>query len=158
MATRRAFLAGMMAASLPRTSWAAAGSPAFLAAAKTGDASQLPGLTEAGESLFALPLPARGHAAAAHPTRAEAVAFARRPGVFALVIDCVSGTVKASARQPWADGQSTIETRSLWISPSSASARLHRSDAPRKTFAIWPSKRYNSRSMMPASPPVTSTG
>ena len=93
MATRRAFLAGMMAASLPRTSWAAAGSPAFLAAAKTGDAYQLHGLTEAGESLFALPLPARGHAAAAHPHRAEAVAFARRPGTFALVIDCVSGKI-----------------------------------------------------------------
>ncbi|MGB3556232.1 MAG: DUF1513 domain-containing protein, partial [Jannaschia sp.] len=33
----------------------------------------------------------RGHAAAAHPTAPLAVAFARRPGAFALVIDCAEG-------------------------------------------------------------------
>ena len=100
MATRRGFLAGMMAASLPRVGWAAAGSPDFLAAAKQGDAYFLHGLTATGDSLFAIPLPGRGHAAAAHPTRAEAVAFARRPGTFALVIDCVNGKVKAQLTPP----------------------------------------------------------
>lgn len=100
MATRRGFLAGMMAAGLPRIGWAAAGSPDFLAAAKAGDAYELHGLTAEGESLFAIPLPARGHAAAAHPVRAEAVAFARRPGTFALVIDCITGTVKARLTPP----------------------------------------------------------
>ncbi|GAB1363331.1 DUF1513 domain-containing protein [Rhodobacter sp.] len=100
MATRRGFLAGMMAAGLPRIGWAAAGSPDFLAAARVGEAYELHGLTAAGESLFAIPLPARGHAAAAHPTRAEAVAFARRPGTFALVIDCVNGAVKARLTPP----------------------------------------------------------
>ena len=49
MATRRGFLAGMMAAGLPRIGWAAAGSPDFLAAAKVGEAYELHGLTAAGE-------------------------------------------------------------------------------------------------------------
>lgn len=100
VATRRGFLAGMMAAGLPRMSWAAAGSPDFLAAAKRGDTYELHGLSAAGESLFTLPLPGRGHAAAAHPTRAEAVAFARRPGTFALVIDCISGALRAQLTPP----------------------------------------------------------
>lgn len=89
---RRLFMASLAALTLPRPSWADAGSPAFLAAAKEGEDYRLHGLSETGESLFALPLPARGHAAAAHPTRPLAVAFARRPGTYALVIDCVTGT------------------------------------------------------------------
>ncbi len=51
----------------------------------------LAGLDHTGRILFRHPLPARGHAATAHPTRPEAVAFARRPGQFADVIDCRSG-------------------------------------------------------------------
>ena len=90
---RRAFLAGLAAASLPSLSWADAGSPAYLAAGKLGDDFTLHGLSRTGESLFQIALPARGHAAAAHPTRPEAVAFARRPGIFALVINCATGTV-----------------------------------------------------------------
>lgn len=88
---RRLFLSGLAALALPRPSWADAGSPAWLAAAKEGEDYVLHGLSETGESLFALPLPARGHAAAAHPEKPLAVAFARRPGTFALVIDCVTG-------------------------------------------------------------------
>jgi hypothetical protein len=49
---------------------------------------------------FELPLPARGHAAVAHPIRPEAVAFARRPGTFAIVIDCVTGAQKAVLTSP----------------------------------------------------------
>lgn len=89
---RRLFLSGLAALAIPRPSWADAGSPAWLAAAKQGEDYVLHGLSETGESLFALPLPARGHAAAAHPDRPLAVAFARRPGTYALVIDCVHGT------------------------------------------------------------------
>jgi uncharacterized protein len=94
MATRRAFLAGLAAATLPRMTWADAGNPAYLAAAKLPDNSYaLHGLSTGGATLFTIPLPARGHAACAHPTRAQAVAFARRPGTYALVMDAVTGTI-----------------------------------------------------------------
>ncbi|HQY43822.1 MAG TPA: DUF1513 domain-containing protein [Paracoccaceae bacterium] len=97
MATRRSFLAGVGAVAagvVPRLGWASVGDPALIAAGKTGKESYvLHGLDAAGESLFQIPLPARGHAACAHPTRAEAVGFARRPGTFALVIDCGTGRV-----------------------------------------------------------------
>jgi len=103
--SRRALLraaAGLGAASLmPPLGWAAAGSPAFLAAAGLPDGSfWLLGLTARGEEIFRLPLPDRGHAAAAHPERPEAVAFARRPGTFALVVDCAEGRVAARLDAP----------------------------------------------------------
>ncbi len=99
---RRHFLTSLAAATaLPRLGWADVGSPAFLAAARDPSGGHaLFGLTAAGAPLFQLPLPARGHAATAHPTRPEAVAFARRPGVFALVIDCTSGAVLARLTPP----------------------------------------------------------
>lgn len=101
MATRRAFLAGLACATIPRLGWADAGSPAYLAAGKRGeDAYVLHGLSGGGESLFQIDLPARGHAAAAHPDRPEAVAFARRPGTYALVINCVTGAVTARLTPP----------------------------------------------------------
>jgi hypothetical protein len=50
--------------------------------------------------VFRVPLPDRGHAAAAHPVAPEAVAFARRPGTFALVIDCASGRVLHRLQSP----------------------------------------------------------
>ena len=94
MASRRSFLAGLVAATLPRPGWADVGNPAYLAAAKTPDGTfALHGLSHAGDSLFAIPLPARGHAGCAHPTQARCVAFARRPGTYALVLDAFSGTV-----------------------------------------------------------------
>lgn len=93
MANRRAFLAGLFASGLvPSASWADAGSPAYLTAAR--DANEryiLIGLSESLSETFRQPLPARGHAAAAHPTLPQAVAFARRPGLFALVMDCRDG-------------------------------------------------------------------
>lgn len=93
MTDRRGFLAGMLAAGLaPVPGWADVGSPAYLAAAKCPDGSYvLCGLDRFGVLVFELPLPGRGHAAAAHPARPVAVAFARRPGTFALVIDCTTG-------------------------------------------------------------------
>ncbi|MEM7491317.1 MAG: DUF1513 domain-containing protein, partial [Pseudomonadota bacterium] len=88
---RRSFLAGSTAA-LTAPAWAALGDPAFLAAGRRPDGRfALHGLRADGAVAFRLPLPARGHAAAAHPTRPLAVAFARRPGTFALVIDCAEG-------------------------------------------------------------------
>ncbi|CUK09722.1 hypothetical protein RUE5091_03214 [Ruegeria denitrificans] len=94
MPSRRHFLAGLAATSLaPIRGWAAVGSPDYLAAALFPDGSyRLAGLDTGGDILFSLPLPARGHAAAAHPHWAQAVAFARRPGTFAVVIDCTTGT------------------------------------------------------------------
>lgn len=96
--TRRTVLAGLAAASgatvLPSPSWAAAGAPQWIAAAgEQGETFALYGIATDGSLAFRVPLPGRGHAAAAHPERAEAVAFARRPGTFALVLDCVSGAV-----------------------------------------------------------------
>lgn len=99
---RRQFLGGLLAASVaPQVTWADAGSPAFLSAAAKPDGSYV--LCGIGADLnirFELPLPARGHAAAAHPTHPEAVAFARRPGTFAVVIDCTTGTQKAMLTAP----------------------------------------------------------
>ncbi|WP_323783623.1 DUF1513 domain-containing protein [Leisingera sp.] len=102
MASRRGFLAGLLATGLaPQASWANAGSPAFLSAGKDASgAFLLAGLTEDGGILFSHPLPGRGHAAAAHPTRPEAVALARRPGRFADVIDCRTGTAIARLEPP----------------------------------------------------------
>ncbi|MBY6202810.1 DUF1513 domain-containing protein [Maritalea mobilis] len=102
MTTRRGFLASLAAiAACPHPGWADAGSPDFLSAARAPDGSyRLCGLTGAGEVLFDLPMPDRGHAAAAHPERPEAVAFARRPGNFALVIDCREGQVIARLETP----------------------------------------------------------
>ncbi|PYG26730.1 DUF1513 domain-containing protein [Pelagimonas varians] len=99
---RRQFLGGLLAAGIvPQMTWADAGSPAFLSAAVKPDGNFV--LCGIGEDLsirFELPLPARGHAAAAHPTRPEAVAFARRPGTFAVVIDCMTGAQKAVLTSP----------------------------------------------------------
>ena len=100
MIPRRAFLAAIAAATLPRVGWADVGSPSYLAAGKQGDDYLLHGLTAQGESLFQIALPARGHAAAAHPTEALAVAFARRPGTFALVIDCLTGVTRHQLAPP----------------------------------------------------------
>ncbi|MEM9138504.1 MAG: DUF1513 domain-containing protein, partial [Pseudomonadota bacterium] len=101
MVSRRAFLGSAMAALAPGMSWADAGNPAFLAAARHGEERfLLHGLHEDGAIAFSLPLPGRGHAAAAHPERPEAVAFARRPGTYALVIDCAAGTVLAELSAP----------------------------------------------------------
>lgn len=102
MADRRQFLAGLLAAGLtPVRSWADAGAPAFLSAAADRDGSYLLcGLDTSGHIVFRVPLPARGHAAAAHPHRPEAVAFARRPGRFATVLDCVTGQIVATLSAP----------------------------------------------------------
>lgn len=99
---RRQFLGGLLAAGLvPKPTWGDAGSPVFLSAGLRKDGRFV--LCGIGADLrvrFELPLPARGHAAAAHPSRPEAVAFARRPGIFAVVIDCMTGRQKATLNAP----------------------------------------------------------
>ena len=102
MPSRRAFLAGMMASGLcPTSGWADLGAPCYLSAARNPDGQfALYGLSDGGELLFQLPLPDRGHAAAAHPFRAEAVGFARRPGRFAIVLDCRTGERLATLNAP----------------------------------------------------------
>ncbi|MBU2958341.1 DUF1513 domain-containing protein [Paracoccus sp. 1_MG-2023] len=99
---RRSFLTALMAGAVaPRLGWADAGSPAMLGAAREADGGYaLFGLSETGADLFRIPLPGRGHAAAAHPTAPEAVAFARSPGNFAIVLSCVTGEVLARLHAP----------------------------------------------------------
>lgn len=102
MATRRGVLAALLAAStVPRLGWADAGSPAFLACAKEADGSfALHGLRPDGSEAFVLPLPARGHAGCGHPSEALAVVFARRPGAYALVLDCARGRLRQTLTPP----------------------------------------------------------
>ncbi len=102
MTTRRGFLASLLAAgTAPHFGWASVGNPAYLAAARTPDRGfALFGLSESSRPTFHVPLPARGHAGARHPRRAEAVAFARRPGTFALVIDCATGDILHNLSPP----------------------------------------------------------
>lgn len=99
---RRRFLTALMAGAVaPRLGWADAGSPAILGAAREADGGYaLFGLSHTGADLFRIPLPGRGHAGAAHPTAPEAVAFARSPGNFAIVLNCVTGQVTARLRAP----------------------------------------------------------
>ncbi|MEL6318445.1 MAG: DUF1513 domain-containing protein, partial [Pseudomonadota bacterium] len=103
--SRRAFLSGGLAAAAaaaaPSLSWADAGGPRYLAAARRADgAFALCGLSHTGDIVFEIDLPARGHAAAAHPSRPLAVAFARRPGRYALVIDCARARLLARLEAP----------------------------------------------------------
>lgn len=101
MSSRRAFLAGLAALAVPLPSWADAGNPLWLACAREADGGHaLFGLAADGADTFRLPLPARGHAGAAHPSRPEAVVFARRPGAWALVLDCGSGALLRQLTPP----------------------------------------------------------
>lgn len=85
----------------PTATWADAGSPKLLSAAKRADGSfVLCGIGDDLSILFQIPLPARGHAAVAHPVRPEAITFARRPGTFAVVINCVDGTAVQTLDSP----------------------------------------------------------
>lgn len=48
---------------------------------------------EYGQSIHTVPLPARGHGVAVHPSLSHAVAFARRPGEFMMVFDYLNGSI-----------------------------------------------------------------
>lgn len=102
MATRRRFLATLLATgTLPALSWADAGAPAWLSCARETEGTfALFGIRPDGALAFRQPLPTRGHAGARHPARPEAVVFARRPGTWALVLDCATGDVAARLAPP----------------------------------------------------------
>lgn len=90
--TRRHFIA-TSAALAAAPAWAATRARLVTGAMDRANQTFLAGLTEAGTLAFLVPTPGRAHAAAAHPHRAEAVMIARRPGLFALVVDVAQGTV-----------------------------------------------------------------
>lgn len=127
---RRQFLATSLATlSLTQSGWASAGRPAYLTAAARDRETFLVGLTRDARVAFALPIPSRGHAAAAHPSDPEAVAFARRPGTFALVLDCTTGAEIARLESPagrhfyghgafTADGAYLLTTENDWDAPN----------------------------------------
>lgn len=75
---------------------ASAGTQLFVSARADADGHFVTGLDEDGRVVFDLPLPERGHSSVFHPSRAEAVHFARRPGTFARVIDIRGGRYLAS--------------------------------------------------------------
>ena len=145
MATRRQFLTGLLATGLiPAPSWADAGAPEFLSAARLPDGRYaLCGITAAQGVCFRVPLPGRGHAAAAHPTRPEAVAFARRPGTFALVLECVAGQAIATLSAPegrhfYGHGAFSADGRWLYTTENDY-------EAGRGCIGVWDSARGYAR-------------
>lgn len=88
---RRSFLLTSLAAVAAPAGWrnaAAAVLPAFIAAARKGDgAFAILLLDSQGQILREVALSARGHDIALYPQTGRAVAFARRPGTFAVAFD-----------------------------------------------------------------------
>lgn len=126
--SRRGFLATGAAAVAAAPLWAEAGAPRYLTAANRDQATFLLGLAADGAARFRIAIPSRGHAACAHPQRAEAVAFARRPGRFAVVLNCVSGAEIARLDSPegrhfyghgafTADGRYLLTTENAYDDP-----------------------------------------
>lgn len=132
---RRTFLAAT-AAAFAAPAWAEAGAPRYLTAAALRDKSTwLVGLSDRGDVLFQIPIPSRGHAAAAHPRRAEAVAFSRRPGRFAIVLDCANGAELARLHAPegrhfYGHGAFTQDGRYLLTTENDY-------DAPAGRLGVW---------------------
>ncbi|WP_299924496.1 DUF1513 domain-containing protein [uncultured Pelagimonas sp.] len=141
MTNRRGFLAGLVSASLlPAPSWADVGSPGFVTAAKTSSGDfVLVGLSDHLGELFRLPLPSRGHAAAAHPTRPEAVGFARRPGTYALVIDCRNGAISAQMQAP--EGRHFYGHGAFSADGSVLFTTENDFEAGRGVIGVWDAKR-----------------
>lgn len=137
MTSRRTFLTGLLASSVaPRIGWAAAGSPDYLAAAMNPSGKYvLCGLGRDRGIRFRIPLPDRGHAAAAHPEHPLAVAFARRPGRFALVIDCARG--EATARLDAPAGRHFYGHGSFSPDGSLLFTAENDFEAPRGVIGIW---------------------
>ncbi|MDE9451280.1 DUF1513 domain-containing protein [Aliiroseovarius sp. Z3] len=137
---RRSFLVGASASlgmgNLPTLSWAAAGAPDFITAGNLADKSSwLVGLTQSGEVVFQIPIPNRGHAAAVNPQAAQAVAFARRPGRFAVVIDCANSSEVARLETPegrhfYGHGAFSADGKILFTTENDY-------DAPAGVLGIW---------------------
>jgi hypothetical protein len=94
---RRSFLRaaglGFAAALAPRGAEALAKTDAIFAAAYMAEADSygVALLAESGAEISRIPLPDRGHDVTHDPNSTHAVAFARRPGTFALVFDTAAG-------------------------------------------------------------------
>ncbi|MCI2394255.1 DUF1513 domain-containing protein [Aliiroseovarius sediminis] len=137
---RRHFLAGACASlglgSITSQAWAAAGAPDFITAANRADLSSwLVGLTRHGDVVFDIPIPSRGHAAAVNPRAPEAVAFARRPGRFAIIIDCAAGQEVARLQSPkgrhfYGHGAFSSDGKTLFTTENNF-------DAPAGVLGIW---------------------
>ncbi|MGH6947595.1 MAG: DUF1513 domain-containing protein [Kiloniellales bacterium] len=102
---RRSLLAalagGLTASLLPRRLRAETAHALYLAArADAVGGFRVSGFDAAGELRLDLPLPARGHSFALHPSRRIAVQFARRPGTFAKAVDLAAGTFLAEFETP----------------------------------------------------------
>lgn len=141
-AGRRMVLKGLAAAMLlPARGWAAAGAPDWVAAARQPDGSHaLHGIAADGALTFTVPLPGRGHAAAIHPERAEAVAFARRPGIFGVVLDCRTGAairrlVPPEGRQFNGHGAFSPDGATLYTSEVEAQGSAGR-------IGVWETRHY----------------
>ncbi len=139
MASRRGFIAGLLATGLvPAATWADAGAPAWLSAAGLPNGNfALCGIGPDMDLRFQIALPGRGHAAAAHPTRPDAVAFARRPGTFAVVIDCAAGRETAQLAAPegrhfYGHGAFSLDGRWLYTTENDY-------EAARGIIGIWDS-------------------
>lgn len=137
MQTRRGFMSGLAAVGLaPTASWADAGSPAFLNAGQLPNGSHaIFGLSARGDELFQIELPGRGHAAAAHPYRPQAVGFARRPGNFAMVFDCATGRLSRRISAPagrhfYGHGAYSADGARLYTSENDF-------DAARGVIGVW---------------------
>tara|TARA_R110002110_G_scaffold21148_1_gene84262 strand:- start:173 stop:877 length:705 start_codon:yes stop_codon:yes gene_type:complete len=145
MIHRRGFLASLLAVgAAPRLGWAAAGDPSYLAAARELDGSfALYGLDTRGASTFRVPLPARGHAGAGHPSLAEAVAFARRPGLFALVLDCARGDVLHHLTPP--DGRQFNGHGVFSADGAALFTSEQRSDTSEGVIGVWDARAGYSR-------------
>ncbi|WP_306151297.1 DUF1513 domain-containing protein [Roseovarius sp. MMSF_3281] len=151
MIHRRGFLASLLAAGVaPGLGWAAAGNPSYLAAARESDGGfALHGLDAQGASTFRVPLPARGHAGAGHPSRAEAVAFARRPGLFALILDCTRGDVLHQLTPP--DGRQFNGHGVFSDDGATLFTSEQRSDTSEGIIGVWDvAPGYNRRGEFPS--------
>lgn len=97
--TRRTFLAGS-AAVLASAALPARAAPvrAFYGARFEGkDRFYVSAFDAAGNALFDLSLPARGHGIALDPARGRVAFFARRPGDFAIIVDRVGAPIATLA-------------------------------------------------------------
>ncbi|SMR81570.1 hypothetical protein SAMN04488030_2040 [Aliiroseovarius halocynthiae] len=132
----RSVVAGLGTAALPLPGWADAGAPDFVTAGNKPDNSTwLVGLTATGDVRFQIPIPGRGHAAALHPTGPQAVAFARRPGRFAVIIDCAEGT--EVARLNSLDGRHFYGHGAFSSDGSLLFTTENDFDAPAGVLGIW---------------------
>ncbi|WP_233474672.1 DUF1513 domain-containing protein [Azospirillum agricola] len=81
----------------------ATGAPVYLNAYATAGATPdfgVAGLDKAGRVLFTTATPGRAHAIEPHPTRPEAVAFARRPGRWFMPLSLTDGAAGPVVRAP----------------------------------------------------------